>query len=267
MPLKIVEIEGTQYAVLDAEKRPIYIGEDGETETGYDGEALAARLSEVNGESATRRRELKEANDKLKTFEGIEDPEAAVKALETVKNLEDKKLVDAGEVEKVKNEAIKATEEKHAEWKKNVHEPLEGKLKETEGALHKEMIGGRFAQSKFIAEKIAVPARMVERTFGEHFTIEEGKVICKDTQGNQIYSKSNPGDIADFDEALQLIVEASPDRDLILKGANKGGGNPPGGGGGGGDDKTMTVQQFEEKSFAERQKFLSDGGKLIDDAA
>ena len=265
MPIKTKEIDGTTYAELDAEKRPIYVAADG-SETGYDGESLAARLGEVNNEAATRRRELKDATERLKTFEGIDDPEAARRALDTVKNIDDKTLVAAGEVEKVKTEAIKATQEKHDNEIEQVYKPVIAERDALKVALHREMIGGRFARSKYISDKMTVPARMVERTFGDHFTIEDDKVVCKDAAGNQIYSKSNPGDVADFEEALQLIVEASPDRDMILKGANKRGSGAPGSGGGGGDGKSMSVEQFEELSLADRNKFLKDGGKLSDAA-
>ena len=107
MPLKTIEVEGTTYAEVK-DGKPVYVDADG-AEALYDGESLAEHVTRLNGESATRRRELREAQEKLGAFDGIEDPEAARKALTTVKNLDDKKLVDAGEVDKVKEAAIQAT--------------------------------------------------------------------------------------------------------------------------------------------------------------
>ncbi|MGE1110092.1 DUF6651 domain-containing protein, partial [Bacillus wiedmannii] len=86
--------------------------------------------------------------------EGIDDPSAALAALDTVKNLEDKTLVDAGEVEKVRTEAVRALEEKYA--------PIVKERDDLSQKLTAEKIGGNFARSKFIAEKMSIPADLVE---------------------------------------------------------------------------------------------------------
>uniref|UniRef100_UPI003916D9FE DUF6651 domain-containing protein n=1 Tax=Acinetobacter baumannii TaxID=470 RepID=UPI003916D9FE len=68
-----------------------------------------------------------------------------------------KMVVDAGEVEKVKAEAIKAVEEKYA--------PIVAQRDALEASLHKELIGGGFARSKYIQDNIAVPVDMVQATY------------------------------------------------------------------------------------------------------
>ena len=50
----------------------------------------------------------------MKSFDGL-DADEARRALELVKNLDDKRLIDAGEVEKVKAEARKALDEQLAQ--------------------------------------------------------------------------------------------------------------------------------------------------------
>ena len=271
MPLKVVEIEGKKYGELAEDGKVLYVAEDG-TETAYDGEALAGKVTELNGEAATRRRELKEANTKLEKFSGIEDPEAAIKALETVKSLDDKKLIDAGEVDKVKAEAISATEQKWETLIKEKYEPLEAERDKYRDGLHKEMIGGRFARSKFIAEKMVVPVEMVQATFGHHFEIEEGDVVAKYSDGKQVFSKSSPGDVADFDEALELIVLDSSMSEHVLKGVNKKGTGAPGSGKNrrSGDGKTMTRAEADKLGLenpAEMAKLMSEGWRVVDDAA
>lgn len=266
MPLKTVEIEGKTYAEI-ADGKAIYVDDKGE-ETGYDGEELAARLTQVNGESATRRHELKEAKDKLQTFDGIQDPAAAIKALDTVKNIDDKKLIDAGKAEEVKAAAVAVVEERHDQVIKEKYEPLEAERDDYRKRLHKEMIGGRFARSKFIDEKMAVPVQMVQATFSKHFTIEDGEVVARDSAGTQVYSKSRPGEVADFDEALQIIVQNSPYRDQILKETKRPGpgpetpgrGKPPGG-------KTMTrteADNLARDNPAEMAKRMADGYVVYD---
>ncbi|MFW2106375.1 DUF6651 domain-containing protein, partial [Acinetobacter guillouiae] len=162
------------------------------------------------------------AESSLKAFEGIEDPAAAKKALETLKNFDDKKLVDAGEVEKIKSEAIKAVEEKYA--------PVVQERDAFQAQLHNELIGGGFARSKFIQDQVSVPADMIQAQFGKSFKIEEGKVVAYGADGQKIFSRTRPGEVADFDEALETLVGGYQYKDSILKGSQAGGGGFQGGG-------------------------------------
>ena len=221
MPWKIEE---DQIVVQDG--NPVFVHPDGK-ETAFDAEKSLAKIGELNSEAANRRRELRVVEEKLEPFDGIEDPlewlETARTALETVKNFDDKKLIDAGEVERVKAEVTKAMQTKL--------EDVEQALAAKSETLQREMIGGRFARSKFIAEKLAIPQDMVESRFGGNFKIEDGKVVAYDQAGNQIYSRENPGDLAEFDEALEILVDNYPHKDHILKATDaKGTGAPSGDG-------------------------------------
>lgn len=247
MKLKTIEIEGKTYAEMQDDK-PVYV--DGDKELPMDVPAMSDKIKALGTEAKGHRERAETAEKTLKGFEGIEDPAAAIKALETIKSLDDKKLIDAGEVEKVKAEAIKAVEEKY--------KPTVEKAESLEKALRQEKIGGSFARSKFIADKLAVPVPMVEKTFGDQFSIEDGKIVAKDQNGNAIYSKAKPGELADFDEAMEIIVEASPYRDNIMKGAGQsGGGAKPGNGGG--TSKTMSRAEFDAMPMPDRQAKLGEG--------
>ncbi|MCG6540179.1 hypothetical protein MCB86_08830 [Pseudomonas sp. KSR10] len=202
--------------------KPVYVHDDGK-EVAFDAPATVATITRLNAEAKTHR-EGKEAAEKLlKGFDGIEDPAAARKALETLANLDAKKLVDAGEIEKVKSEISKAFQAQLDE--------ANGKAQTLEQQLYGEKIGGSFARSKVIAEKLAVPADMVQATFGSCFKIEEGKVVAYDANGNKIFSRARPGELADFDEALETLVDSYPHKDHILKGSGANGGGAPTGGG------------------------------------
>lgn len=249
MKIKTVEIEGKTYAEVQ-DGKPVYVGDDGK-EVAFDAPGTVATISRLNGEAKSHRERAETAEKTLKGFEGIADPAAAIKAMETIKSFDDKKLIDAGEVEKVKAEAIKAVEEKY----KPVVEERDGLKK----SLHQEKIGGSFARSKFISDKLAVPVPMVEKTFGEHFSLEDGKMVAKDSNGNAIYSKSKPGELADFDEAMEIIVEASPYRDNIMKGLQQNGGGAKGGNGGGNAAKTMSRAEFDAMPMPDRQAKLGEG--------
>lgn len=215
MKIKTVTIEGKTYAEVNEQGLPLYIHDDGK-EVAHDALQTVATISRLNGEAKTNRERYETAETTLKAFEGIEDPSAAKKALETLKNFDDKKLVDAGEVEKVKAEAIKAVEDKYA--------PIVQERDAFQSQLHNELIGGGFARSKFIQDNIAVPVDMIQATFGKSFQIEGGKVVAVGADGQKIYSRARPGEVADFDEALEVLVDGYQHKDSILNGNRSGGG-------------------------------------------
>lgn len=83
--------------------------------------------------------------------------------------------------------------------------------------LREEVIGGAFNGSRYVADRMAIPPDIVRARFGTSFVIERGVVVGKRPDGGTIFSKSNPGEPAPFDEALEAIVEAYPYRDNILR--------------------------------------------------
>lgn len=222
----------------NGQKLPVFIHADGK-EAPFDADGAMSTISARNAEAKTNRERAEAAEKALKPFTdaGITDVAAAVKALATVKNLDEKKLVDAGERDRAIAEAVKAVEEKFA--------PIAQEREALTRQLYDEKIGGAFARSKFISEKVAVPVDMVQATFGQRFKIEDGKVVAYGVDGNKLYSRTNPGNPADFDEALQLLVEQYPHSAAILKGSGASGSGATGGGGGGGGKRTITRAQFD----------------------
>lgn len=253
MKLKTVTVDNKTYAEVNEQGLPIYVHDDGK-EVAHDAAQTVATISRLNGEAKTNRERYEKAESTLKAYEGIEDPAAAKKALETLKNFDDKKLVDAGEVEKIKLEAIKAVEDKYA--------PIVQERDAFQTQLHNELIGGGFARSKYIQENIAVPVDMIQATFGKNFQIENGKVVAVGADGQKIYSRTRPGEIADFDEALETLVGGYQHKDSILKGGQGSGGGFQGNGGQGGGVKTMSRQQFDSLDPIGRAQFARDGGQI-----
>jgi len=222
MKLKTVEVDGKQYAEIQ-DGKPVYVEDDGK-EVAFDAVGTRSTITRLNAEAKSHRTRAETAEGLVKAFEGIDDPAAARKALETVANLDAKKLVDAGEIERVKAEISKGYQAQLDE--------SNGKNQTLEQQLYAEKIGGNFARSKYIADKLAVPADMVQATFGQNLKVEEGKVVAYDSQGQKIFSRSRPGELADFDEAIETLVSQYPHRDHILKGSGANGGGAPNGGGG-----------------------------------
>ena len=221
MKLKTVEVDGKQYAEIQ-DGKPVYVEDDGK-EVAFDAVGTRSTITRLNAEAKSHRTRAETAEGLVKAFEGIDDPAAARKALETVANLDAKKLVDAGEIERVKAEISKGYQAQLDE--------SNGKNQTLEQQLYAEKIGGNFARSKYIADKLAVPADMVQATFGQNLKVEEGKVVAYDSQGQKIFSRSRPGELADFDEAIETLVSQYPHRNHILKGSGGIGGGALDGGG------------------------------------
>lgn len=241
------------------EGKPVYLV-DGK-EVAFDAAYTVGTINRLNSESKGHRLRAEEFEAKAKLFDGL-DPEAARKALETVANFKDKQYLEAGEVEKLKAETAKAYEEKLTALQKQF-EPV---LAERD-ALNNDLVslrkGNAFAASKFIADKIAVPTPMVEKFFADNFKVEGSNIVGYDGQGNKLYSRERPGEIASFDEALGLLVESSPLRDSILKGSGASGGGARGSGGANGS-KSMSRAAFTGMSPAEQMAHVKAGGTVTD---
>lgn len=277
-PMKLktitVTVDGKELtvAVLDDKGHPVYVHDDGK-EIGFDAALATSTIAARNAEAKTNRERAEAAEAKLKPFEGIEDAEAARQAVQTVANLNSGELKTAAQVQEIKDAAKKAAEEQVAAAIKASGEQITQITKERDDVtaqFHAELIGGGFARSKFIADKIAIPADIMQATFGKAFKIEEGKLVAYDASGAKIISRARPGDFADLDEALEVLVNAYPNRDAILKGT-VGAGGGAGGGGGKRDGATMTRTQFNALSpqaRAEKAKDMSAGKlTLVDDAS
>lgn len=205
-------------AVALKDGNPIWIDADGSERT-----LGADTITRLNGEAAGHRKRAEDAEAKLKTFDGL-DAEKARGALDTVSKLDQKKLIDAGEVDKVKDsmrtefQGLVDAEKKRAD--------------EAVGQVSALRRSNAFGGSKFIADKLSIPRDIVESVFGKNFHDENGNLVAKYNNGDKIMSKAKIGEVADFDEALSLLVEAYPNKDSIMKGNNHGGSGGGGGGGG-----------------------------------
>lgn len=237
-------------AVVVQDGKPVYVSDDGK-DVVFDYAATLGTITRLNGEAKSHRERAEAAETKVKLFDGIEDPVKAREALEKIKDVDFSKMVHAGKVDEIKAEAQKAFEQKLAAVEER-YKPVVTERDGLKSALHNEIVGGSFARSKFIADKLAVPADIVQAKFGAAFKVEEGnRLVAKGPDGNNIFSRARPGELATFDEALEVLVDTYLHRDSILKGtgASGGGANPSGGGGG---KRTMTRAAFEALPPAER---------------
>lgn len=217
-------------AIVLKDGNPVYLDSSGREMV-----VQSDTISRLNGEAKTHR-EAKEALEaKLKSFEGI-DAAAARDALEKLKKIDQKNLIDSGEVDKLKaqiqNEFLKQIEEK---------DRLISNIQSEKDSMQ---VNGIFAMSDFVREEIAVPRDMFEATFKNNFKVENGKVVAYDRAGNMLMSKERVGEAATTEEALRLLVASHPQKDSILKADIGRGTGSNGSGGNRGTGRTMKRSEF-----------------------
>jgi Txe/YoeB family toxin of Txe-Axe toxin-antitoxin module len=237
-----VKVNDEGVVVLGSNSMPIWVTEDG-SEVEYDVPGLVADLNKTKGylteaqrESAGRRKEIDSLKENLVVWEGI-DPEEAKKALTTIKNFDESKYVAAGEVEKIKTATAQTYEERIEKQRKELQEAIaerDKKLSAKEQAIRRMMVKSIFDQSKFLSEQTVLPPDMAYKSFGDYFEVVEDntdlRVVAK-YNGDEIFSKARPGELATPEEALMQIIDRYQFKDSILKSSGASGSGSSGSGG------------------------------------
>jgi len=253
------------------EGNPVWIYEDGK-EAGVAFDSALKKIKELNGECQTHREKHESLAQRLKPFESIEDPDEwlgkARSALDTVKNLNDKQILDAGEVDKIKDgvknsfqEKIKSLETNH----KTELDKLQKDLTKKDSAIRNMMIKGGFDRSEFLGQTVFANLRdAAYHTFGNHFDCVEDNGDLKvrayydSEKSKPVFSLSNAGDYAEVDEALELILKDHPQKSHILKLDQSGSGKAPGSDGRL-PSRKGTVIRGDFKSFGDNLEKIASG--------
>lgn len=253
MQLKTTEIDGKTYAEVQ-EGKPVYVGDDG-GEIAFDAPGTASTIKRLNAEAKGHREAKEAAESAIKTFEGL-DPAKARDAMDKLAKVDAKQLVAAGDMDA----AIKAA-----------LGPVQANLEiatkardELAGQLQSAVIGNAFKSSKFATEKLT-PAGVdlvMERSRGR-VKVEDGRPIGYDANGQKIYSKARPGELADFDEVVASLVEEYPHKEYLFK-ATGGAGMGATGGKAGGGGKSMSRAEFEATPEVSRGALIKSGVKITD---
>jgi hypothetical protein len=266
MPFKY-NADGT--IAMDAEKKlPIFINKDN-TEAPFDADTTVANIGRLNGEAKAHREAKEAAEAALKPFRdaGIEDPAAAASALTTVKNLNAGDLKTAAQVQEIKDAAAKSAREsvevatRAAAEKERTLTEQNTKLTQD---LNNHIIGGSFTGSKFITEKLAIPADIAQKVFGDRFKVDGGKLLALDANGNPLFSPSRHGEHANFEEAIEVLVGQYGNKDMILKGSGASGGGAQGGVKSADGKKTITRAAFDAMNPQDRAGAMKEGATVTD---
>jgi hypothetical protein len=253
MQLQTVEVDGKTYALVQ-DGKPVYKGADGK-DVAFDAPGTVNTITRLTDESKGYKSRAQTAETTLKAFDGL-DAGAARDALDKLSKIDAKKLVEAGDMDAAIQAAIKPYTEKLA--------AAERTTAELTGTLTKATIGNRFGQSKFAAEKLTPAGVDLIRTlYGDRLKVDGEAVYGVGADGQKLYSRSRPGEVADFDELLESFVEAYPHKEHILKASGAQGSGAQGGGGGGGA-KTMKTSEFNALSAKDRAAKMAEGYVLTD---
>ena len=235
--LKYVLDEETKLIKTDGNGLPLVL-DDSQIDSepfGLDGIGLHTKVPSLQKESKERRTALNAAKKELSTFQDLGiDIESydtwkadATKALDTIKNLEDNKLVEANKVEDIKKQvrdevlAEKARSEKQY---KDLLAEREASLNTVNGQVRSLVVDNQFHSSKYIPNDLIVTPTMARKIFGDNFKAE---MVNNKTQavgymnGEPVMSKSNVGEFAPFEEALKHMIDTDPDRDAYIKADSK----------------------------------------------
>lgn len=229
------KMDGDKLA-LDGDGNPIFINAGGQEQS-----VKGDTITNLNAEAKSHRTAKEKAEADLKKYEvngKLIDPAAATKAIETVSKIDAKTLIDAGEVDRVR-EQIKG------EFTEQLNEKDKA-LAAVSGENTQLKIARTFDGSDFVRDKIAVPRDMFEATFGKNIKVgEKGEIEFYGRDGNRLLSKTNAGEYAKGDEAFELLVDQHPQKDAIIKAQQQGGTGNDGQGGQRGTGRTMKRAEFD----------------------
>lgn len=205
---------------------PVYKYEDG-SESPFDAKKTLdskdrkiADLTEEKTRFFTKTETLK---TDLAKFKGI-DVKAATDALETVKNLASKDLLDANGIKILKSEMVQGFETEKSNIKKS-HDDIvierDIVIASKDNVIKTLLITTQFANSPHFSgknKKTIYPAEDAVKIFGDRFKVDEKTlgIIAIDREGEVLKSKKTHGEPADFEEAMAIIIDEHPRKTEIL---------------------------------------------------
>lgn len=234
------KMDGDKIAV-DGEGNPVWL--NGTAELSVKGDTISGLVAENKRHRTAR--ETVEAS--LAKYQGIDDPDAARAALETVRDIDAGTLIKNGKLEEVRQQLTQQYESKITEANKARDEAL----RQRDDTL----LDSAFNASEFARDRLAVPIEMVRATFGSRFKVEDGKIVAYDSDGQVMLSDRVMGHPASFDEALEKTITSYKYKDTILKAPDAAGSGSGGAGGSRGRSRSMTRAQFEELNPTQKAEF------------
>lgn len=174
----------------------------------------AALLREV----MERKAALKEANAKLKEYEGVDV--ARYRQMIAAEEAAERTAAEAkGDFERVKQMMAEAHAAETQAKEARISE-LEAEIAKRDGAIDELSVGNAFGNSNFIADSLIMSPAKTRVLYGAHFAVEGGKVVGYDKPAgaaDRTMLVDAAGAPLPFDAALTKIIEADPDKETLLR--------------------------------------------------
>jgi len=231
--------------IVELGGNPVIVYPDGK-EAPFDGDATITAINKANGEATERRHQLKDLNTALAPLKdaGVEfSPDkilefvsGAVKNSEIVQNFDDKDFVAANKVKEITDKAIANVEQS---YKKKINDQeilftnkeadYLKKYDQMDKMGRKLLIESEFKSSEFLKKQIPnVPWDFFYNTYEKNFSVEhdnngKANVKAQREDGTDVISLSKPGQFADPQEAIEILINEHPRRDSFMSGFQNGG--------------------------------------------
>ena len=162
--------------------------------------------------------QINAASAELKKFEGI-DLEQVRTLLSEREALEQKKLEEKGQWDALKKQMSDAHAAQVAAIKAEA-EAAKQEASKKDSVIERLTIGHAFDSSAFISAEMTLTPSKARVVYGDHFDVVDGEVVAYDKPrgaAGRAPLVDGKGDNLSFEDAIKKIVDADPDRDVLLK--------------------------------------------------
>ena len=162
--------------------------------------------------------EMKALKDQLNAYSGI-NLEEVKSLIEEKKANEMKSLEEKGQWEALKNQ-MKEENMKLLKEQMDKASQLQSIVTQQQELIDKLTLGSSFNSSGFILNELNLSPEKAKIIYGNHFEIENGVVVAYDKprgSANRVQLIDADGEALGFDEAIKKIIDADPDKNILLK--------------------------------------------------
>ncbi|MDP3717103.1 MAG: hypothetical protein Q8T13_04955 [Acidobacteriota bacterium] len=253
MPLKKVLASKAELDALPEATRGLYVEKDGKFILDLDGDDDVTGLKGALDKERENGKKLAKELQQLRTDLAGTDPVKAKAAIKRLQELEDKELIEAGEVEKLVTKRVAALEaDKNAEI-----ERLKGELGGRDARLSELLIDNQLRQ---VATKVKVRDTAVDDFIARGqrlYKLKDGKAVPMN--GEEIaYSKKKANEPMPMEEWAADLVANAPH---LFEGSGGGGSQQSAGGGG----KAFTITREEARDSGKYRQMKDEAARAGQD--
>lgn len=222
-------LEASRKAKADKDAADAAAAEAAKTGNKPQTDAEKELLREVMEKKAANKKlaeDKKAAEDKLALFDGI-DPAEVKKLLKAQKDAEATEAEKAGNFERVKAMMIEESSKTTAALQKQLDDERAARLADSK-LITELTIGSSFSGSKFISESLVLTPAKARTIYGGHFEIVDGQVVGYDKPAgasSRTQLVDGSGNPVPFEAAMQRIIDADPDKEVLMRSTMKPGSN------------------------------------------